>query len=64
MSGDNIPQGPTMLELKAVKAPKGEYQRVETVCGELGVYIVSDGGLHHVFTTDPNFRTCSSSITR
>jgi NADH-quinone oxidoreductase subunit D/NADH-quinone oxidoreductase subunit C/D len=42
---DNIPQGPTMLELKAVKAPKGEYyQRVETARGELGVYIVSDGG--------------------
>ena len=42
---DNIPQGPTMLELKAVKPPKGEfYQRVETARGELGVYIVSDGG--------------------
>ena len=34
-----------MLELKAVKSPKGEfYQRVETARGELGVYIVSDGG--------------------
>jgi NADH-quinone oxidoreductase subunit D len=42
---DNIPQGEVMLELKAVKAPKGEYyQRVETARGELGVYIVSDGG--------------------
>ncbi len=42
---DNIPQGPHMLELKAVKPPKGEfYQRVETARGELGVYIVSDGG--------------------
>lgn len=42
---ENIPQGTTMLELKAVKAPKGEYyQRVETARGELGVYIVSDGG--------------------
>jgi NADH-quinone oxidoreductase subunit D len=42
---DNIPQGPIMLELKAVKPPKGEfYQRVETARGELGVYIVSDGG--------------------
>jgi NADH-quinone oxidoreductase subunit D/NADH-quinone oxidoreductase subunit C/D len=41
---DNIPEGPTMLELKAIKAPKGEYyQRVETARGELGVYIVSDG---------------------
>lgn len=42
---DNIPQGETMLPLKAVKAPKGEfYQRVETARGELGVYIVSEGG--------------------
>jgi NADH-quinone oxidoreductase subunit D/NADH-quinone oxidoreductase subunit C/D len=42
---ENIPQGPHMLELKAVKPPKGEfYQRVETARGELGVYIVSDGG--------------------
>jgi NADH-quinone oxidoreductase subunit D/NADH-quinone oxidoreductase subunit C/D len=42
---DNIPQGPIMLELKAVKAPKGEfYQRVETARGELGVFIISDGG--------------------
>jgi NADH-quinone oxidoreductase subunit D len=42
---DNIPQGPIMLELKAIKAPKGDYyQRVETARGELGVYIVSDGG--------------------
>ena len=41
---ENIPQGPIMLELKAIKAPKGEYyQRVETARGELGVYIVSDG---------------------
>jgi len=42
---DNIPQGPIMLELKAIKTPKGEfYQRVETARGELGVYVVSDGG--------------------
>lgn len=42
---DNIPQGETMLQLKAVKAPKGDfYQRVETARGELGVFIVSDGG--------------------
>lgn len=42
---ENIPQGPIMLDLKAVKPPKGEfYQRVETARGELGVYIVSDGG--------------------
>ena len=42
---DNIPEGPVILELKAIKAPKGEYyQRVETARGELGVFIVSDGG--------------------
>ena len=42
---DNIPEGPVMLELKAIKAPKGDfYQRVETARGELGVFIVSDGG--------------------
>ena len=42
---ENIPQGETRLELKAVKAPKGEYyQRVETARGELGVFVVSDGG--------------------
>jgi NADH-quinone oxidoreductase subunit D/NADH-quinone oxidoreductase subunit C/D len=42
---DNIPQGEIMLTLKAIKAPKGDYyQRVETARGELGVYIVSDGG--------------------
>jgi len=42
---DNIPPGPIMLELKAIKAPKGDYyQRVETARGELGVFIVSDGG--------------------
>jgi NADH-quinone oxidoreductase subunit D/NADH-quinone oxidoreductase subunit C/D len=42
---DNIPQGSTMLELKAIKCPKGEFfQRVETARGELDVYIISDGG--------------------
>jgi NADH-quinone oxidoreductase subunit D/NADH-quinone oxidoreductase subunit C/D len=42
---DNIPAGDTMLSLKVIKAPKGEYyQRVETARGELGVFIVSDGG--------------------
>jgi NADH-quinone oxidoreductase subunit D len=40
---DNIPAGSIMLDLKAIKAPKGEYyQRVETARGELGVFIVSD----------------------
>lgn len=43
---DNIPVGDFQAKTKAVlKLPKGEYyQRVETARGELGVYIVSEGG--------------------
>ena len=43
---DNIPEGEFLAKTKAVlKLPKGEfYQRVETARGELGVYIVSEGG--------------------
>ena len=43
---DNIPEGEHQAKTKAVlKLPKGEfYQRVETARGELGVYIVSEGG--------------------
>ncbi|MDD2792128.1 MAG: NADH-quinone oxidoreductase subunit D [Sediminibacterium sp.] len=43
---DNIPEGDYQAKTKAVlKLPKGEfYQRVETARGELGVYIVSEGG--------------------
>ncbi len=43
---DNIPSGDFQAKTKAVlKLPKGEfYQRVETARGELGVYIVSEGG--------------------
>jgi len=43
---DNIPEGDFQAKTKAVlKLPKGEfYQRVETARGELGVYIVSEGG--------------------
>lgn len=43
---DNIPEGDYQTKTKAVlKLPKGEfYQRVETARGELGVYLVSDGG--------------------
>lgn len=43
---DNIPEGDYQAKTKAVlKLPKGEfYSRVETARGELGVYIVSDGG--------------------
>ncbi len=55
---DNIPQGPIMLELKAIKPPKGEfYQRVETARGELGVFIVSDGAPYpaRIHYRTPNF---------
>jgi NADH-quinone oxidoreductase subunit D len=43
---DNIPEGDFQTKTKAVlKLPKGEfYSRVETARGELGVYIVSEGG--------------------
>ncbi|HWR32061.1 MAG TPA: hypothetical protein VN451_00935, partial [Chitinophagaceae bacterium] len=43
---DNIPEGNFHAKTKAVlKLPKGEfYTRVETARGELGVYIVSEGG--------------------
>jgi NADH-quinone oxidoreductase subunit D/NADH-quinone oxidoreductase subunit C/D len=43
---DNFPEGEYRAKLKGiVKLPVGEYyQRVETARGELGVYIVSDGG--------------------
>lgn len=43
---DNIPEGEFQAKTKAViKLPKGEfYQRVETARGELGLYIVSEGG--------------------
>jgi NADH-quinone oxidoreductase subunit D len=43
---DNIPDGEFAAKTKAVlKLPKGEfYQKVETARGELGVYIVSEGG--------------------
>ncbi len=43
---DNIPEGEFQAKTKAVlKLPKGEfYTRVETARGELGVYILSEGG--------------------
>jgi NADH-quinone oxidoreductase subunit D len=43
---DNIPEGDFQAKTKAVlKLPKGEfYTKVETARGELGVYIVSEGG--------------------
>lgn len=40
----NIPDGPIMTELKAVRPPKGEiFFRSEAPRGEIGFYIVSDG---------------------
>jgi NADH-quinone oxidoreductase subunit D len=43
LEGD-IPDGPIMAELKAVRPPKGEvFFRSEAPRGELGFYIVSDG---------------------
>lgn len=43
---DNIPEGDFQAKTKAVlKLPKGEfYSRVETARGELGVYLISEGG--------------------
>lgn len=43
---DNIPEGDFQAKTKNVlKLPKGEfYSRVETARGELGVYIISEGG--------------------
>lgn len=43
---DNIPEGDLQAKTKAViKLPKGEfYSKVETARGELGVFIVSEGG--------------------
>lgn len=43
---DNIPVGDFQAKTKAVlKLPKGDfYSRVETARGELGVYIISEGG--------------------
>jgi NADH-quinone oxidoreductase subunit D/NADH-quinone oxidoreductase subunit C/D len=41
----NIPTGPVMADVKAIRPPKGEYfSRTETARGEMGVYFVSQGG--------------------
>ena len=56
---DNIPDGSYREKTKAViKLPKGEYyQRVETARGELGIYLVSDGGSkpYRIKYRTPNF---------
>ncbi len=61
---DNIPEGDTQAKMKAViKPPKGEfYTRVETARGELGVYIVSEGGMtpYRVKYRSPGFSNLSA----
>ena len=61
---DNIPEGDTQAKMKAViKPPKGEfYTRVETARGELGVYIVSEGGMtpYRIKYRSPGFSNLSA----
>jgi len=61
---DNIPEGDHQAKTKAVlKLPKGEfYTRVETARGELGVYIVSEGGTtpYRIKFRSPGFSNLSA----
>lgn len=61
---DNIPEGDFQAKSKAVlKLPKGEfYTRVETARGELGVYIVSEGGTtpYRIKFRSPGFSNLSA----
>jgi NADH-quinone oxidoreductase subunit D len=61
---DNIPEGDFLAKTKnVIKLPKGDYyQRVETARGELGVYIVSDGGStpYRCKFRSPNFSNLSA----
>jgi NADH-quinone oxidoreductase subunit D/NADH-quinone oxidoreductase subunit C/D len=61
---DNIPEGDFQTKTKAVlKLPKGEfYSRVETARGELGVYIVSEGGTtpYRIKFRSPGFSNLSA----
>lgn len=61
---DNIPEGDFQAKTKAVlKLPKGEfYSRVETARGELGVYIVSEGGTtpYRIKFRSPGFANLSA----
>jgi NADH-quinone oxidoreductase subunit D/NADH-quinone oxidoreductase subunit C/D len=61
---DNIPEGDYQAKTKAVlKLPKGEfYTRVETARGELGVYIVSEGGTtpYRIKFRSPGFSNLSA----
>jgi NADH-quinone oxidoreductase subunit D len=61
---DNIPEGDIQAKTKAVlKLPKGEfYTRAETARGELGVYIVSEGGTtpYRIKFRSPGFSNLSA----
>ncbi|MFZ1528976.1 MAG: NADH-quinone oxidoreductase subunit D [Ferruginibacter sp.] len=61
---DNIPEGDFQAKTKAVlKPPKGEfYSRVETARGELGVFIVSEGGTtpYRIKFRSPGFSNLSA----
>jgi|688.fasta_scaffold00991_41 NADH-quinone oxidoreductase subunit D/NADH-quinone oxidoreductase subunit C/D len=61
---DSIPEGDFQAKTKAViKLPKGEfYTRVETARGELGVYIVSEGGTtpYRIKYRSPGFSNLSA----
>jgi len=64
---DNIPEGDIQAKTKAVlKLPKGEYyRRVETARGDLGVYIVSEGGTtpYRIKFRSPGFSNLSAMET-
>jgi len=61
---DNIPEGDFQAKTKAVlKLPKGEYySMVETARGELGVYIISEGGMtpYRIKFRSPGFSNLSA----
>lgn len=61
---DGIPEGDFQAKTKAViKLPKGEfYTRVETARGELGVYIISEGGTtpYRIKYRSPGFSNLSA----
>ncbi|MFN8165505.1 MAG: NADH-quinone oxidoreductase subunit D [Bacteroidia bacterium] len=61
---DGIPEGDFQGKTKAVlKLPKGEYlQRVETARGDLGVYIISEGGTtpYRIRFRSPGFSNLSA----